>query len=76
VKIFGRLIINMMFVLFLFFRFFTRLFSSDAGTYKEARPFFTPNKNLIVDYFDGNLAHASITINSHMFVFAMYYASK
>ncbi|UJR15737.1 hypothetical protein I4U23_002672 [Adineta vaga] len=49
-------------------------FSSDTGTYKEPRPFFTASKKLIDDYFDGNLAHVSQTINSHTFVFVMYYA--
>ncbi|CAF0906231.1 unnamed protein product [Adineta ricciae] len=52
-----------------------RLFSSDAGTYKEPRPFFTSSKQLIDDYFDGNLAPVSRTINSHTFVFVMYYAN-
>ncbi|CAF1632943.1 unnamed protein product [Rotaria magnacalcarata] len=51
-----------------------RLFSSDAGTYKEARPFFISPKSLINDYFDGNLAPVFQTINSHTFVFVMYYA--
>ncbi|CAF4792685.1 unnamed protein product [Rotaria sp. Silwood1] len=51
-----------------------RLFSSDTGTYKEARPFFISTKNLINDYFDGNLAPVFQTINSHTFVFVMYYA--
>ncbi|CAF1501518.1 unnamed protein product, partial [Adineta steineri] len=53
-----------------------RLFSSDTGTYKEPRPFFTSSKKLIDDYYDGNLAQVSKTINSHTFVFVMYYASK
>ncbi|CAF3403899.1 unnamed protein product [Rotaria sp. Silwood1] len=53
---------------------FKRLFSSDTGTYKEARPFFISTKNLINDYFDGNLAPVFQTINSHTFVFVMYYA--
>ncbi|CAF0944524.1 unnamed protein product [Rotaria sordida] len=51
-----------------------RLFSSGAGTYKEARPFFVSSKNLINDYFDGDLTHVFQTINSHTFVFVMYYA--
>ena len=53
-----------------------RLFSSDTGTYKEARAFFTSPKSLVLDYFDGNLASLSSTINAHTFVFAMYYASE
>ncbi|CAF1225953.1 unnamed protein product [Adineta steineri] len=52
-----------------------RLFSSDTGTYKEPRPFFTSSKKLIDDYYDGNLAQVSKTINSHTFVFVMYYAN-
>ncbi len=55
---------------------YQRLFSSDAGTYKEAQPFFTSSKNLIIDHFDGNLAQVSQAINSQTFVFVMYYASK
>jgi hypothetical protein len=62
--------------MFLYFTLFKRLFSSDAGTYKEARPFFTSPKSLINDYFDGNLALVSQTIHSQTFVFVMYYASK
>ncbi len=69
---FGRLRIISMNYIYLF----NRLFSSDAGTYKEARPFFTSSKKLVDDYFDGNLAQVTKTINSHTFVFVMYYASK
>jgi len=52
-----------------------RLFSSDAGTYKEARPFFTSSKHLVEDYFDGNLLHASTAINANSLTFVMYYAN-
>jgi hypothetical protein len=55
--------------------YFKRLFSSDAGTYKEPRLFFTSPKSIINDYFDGNLAQVTQTIHSHTFVFVMYYAS-
>ena len=53
-----------------------RLFSSDAGTYKEPSVFFTAKKSLVQDYFDGNLGLVTQTIHSQTFVFVMYYASK
>jgi len=68
---------NVILILFFFVQSIEafRLFSSDAGTYKEARPFFTSSKSLVVDLFDGNLAQLQQTIHSHTFVFVMYYAN-